>query len=443
MREMTLKTSVVFFLLAMLPTLSLAQTPRDEKVRNDKKTVSADERWIYNDPDKATGQAKAENKPILLVFRCIPCEACSKFDEQMVQRDPRIAALMDQFICVRVPQANGMDLSRFQFDYDMSLAVFFLHADGTILGRYATRTGRDNEDQDMNIAGFARAMEKTLELYKNYDKIKPSLAGKQSLPVKVATPEQFPTLKPKFTDKLDYDGAVAKSCIHCHNIREAERSYARANGQPLDEQLLYPYPAPNVVGLIFDPVECATLKAVLPGSDARTAGLKAKDKLLSINNQPLVSIADVQWVLHQARNSDTLQVRYERDGKTEEAKLVLQPDWRKASEISWRATTWDLRRQAFGGMLLENLSAEEREKRNLPLDQMALLVKHVGQFGEHARAKQAGFLKDDVIVDWSGQNDKKSETELIAWILNEQKPGGKIPVEILRSGKKQTLHLQQ
>ncbi len=45
--------------------------------------------------------------------------------------------------------------------------MFFLHADGTILGRYATRTGRDNEDQDMDIAGFARAMEKTLELTKN------------------------------------------------------------------------------------------------------------------------------------------------------------------------------------------------------------------------------------------------------------------------------------
>src|SRR5690349_1959392 len=117
MRELSLKFFVGFFCLTALSSLCLAQqTPRDEKVRNDKKTVSADERWIYNDPDKATGQAKSEKKPILLVFRCIPCEACSKFDEQIVQRDPRVAALMDQFVCVRVPQANGMDLSRFQFD---------------------------------------------------------------------------------------------------------------------------------------------------------------------------------------------------------------------------------------------------------------------------------------------------------------------------------------
>ena len=93
-------------------------------------------------------------------------------------------------------------------------------------------------------------------------------------------------------------------------------------------------------------------------------------------------------------------------------------------------------------MLLENLSAEEREKRKLSSDQMALLVKHVGQFGEHARAKQAGFQKDDVIVGWGGEHDKKSETTLIAWILNEQKPGSKFPIEILRGGKQQTLQLQ-
>lgn len=427
-------------LVALALPCMAQQTPRDEKVRNDKKTVSADERWIYNDPDKAKAQAKSENKPILLVFRCIPCEACSKFDEQLVQRDPRVATLMDQFVCVRVPQANGMDLSRYQFDYDMSLAVFFLHPDGTILGRYATRTGRDNEDQDMDIGGFARAMETTLGLYKNYDQVKGSLAGKQSLPVKISTPEQFPTLKPKFTDKLDYEGAVAKSCIHCHNIREAERAEALTTTGKLDERLLYPYPAPSVVGLVFDPTQCATLKSVTPSSAASTAGLMAGDKLLSIDEQPLVSIADVQWVLHQAANSDTLHVRYERDGKLAETKLVLPADWRKASDISWRATTWDLRRQAFGGLVLEQLSDEEREKLKLPAERMALLVKHVGQFGDHARAKQAGFLKGDIVVGWGGRQEEQNETALLAAILNS-KTSGKTPVEIRRGDKSLTLQL--
>jgi serine protease Do len=416
------------------------QTPRDEKVRHDKKIVSADERWIYNDPTKAAAQAKAENKPILLVFRCIPCEACSKFDEQLVQRDPRVASLMDQFICVRVPQANGMDLSRFQFDYDMSLAVFFLHADGTILGRYATRTGRDNEDQDMDIEGFARAMEQTLELTNYYAQIKPSLAGKQAQPVAIATPEQFPTLKSKFTDKLDYEGAVAKSCIHCHNIREAERAEELAKTGKLDERLLYPYPAPRVVGLVFDPKQCATLLDVTPNTPASRAGLKAGDALRHLNGQPLVSIADVQWVLHQAGNSDAISVSYEREGKLAKTLLELPKDWRRASDISWRATTWDLRRIAFGGMVLEKLAAEDREKLKLPPEQMALLVKHVGQYGDHARAKQAGFLKGDIVIAWDEQRQPHNETQLLEEILNA-KPSSKTQVEIMRGEKRLTLQL--
>lgn len=427
-------------LLVLSVTCFAQQTPRDEKVRNDKKTVSADERWIYNDPAKAADQAKTENKPILLVFRCIPCEACSKFDEQLVQRDPRVASLMDKFVCVRVPQANGMDLSRFQFDYDMSLAVFFLHADGTILGRYATRTGRDNEDQDMDIEGFARAMEKTLDLNKNYEQIKASLAGKQARPVTIMTPEQFPTLKPKFTDKLDYEGAVAKSCIHCHNIREAERAEALAQTGKLDERLLYPYPAPRVVGLVFDPTQCATLREVTPNTPASAAGLKAGDKLLTLDKQPLVSIADVQWMLHQAGNSAELAVTYEREGKTSATTLALPADWRRSSDISWRATTWDLRRLAFGGMVLEKLADDEREKLKIPADQMALFVKHVGQFGDHARAKQAGFVKGDIVIAWGEQREPRSETQLLEAIVNN-KPTTKTPIEIVRGEKRQTLQL--
>jgi hypothetical protein len=44
--------------------------------------------------------------------------------------------LMEQFVCVRMIQANGMDLSWFQFDYDQTFAVFFMNADKTIYGRF-------------------------------------------------------------------------------------------------------------------------------------------------------------------------------------------------------------------------------------------------------------------------------------------------------------------
>ena len=39
---------------------------------------------------------------------------------------------MSKFVAVRVVQANAMELKLFQFDYDMSFAVTFLHPDRTV-----------------------------------------------------------------------------------------------------------------------------------------------------------------------------------------------------------------------------------------------------------------------------------------------------------------------
>jgi len=49
---------------------------------------------------------------------------------------------MDQFVCVRLVQANGLDLELFQFDYDLTFSIFFMNGDKTIYGRYGTRSSQ-------------------------------------------------------------------------------------------------------------------------------------------------------------------------------------------------------------------------------------------------------------------------------------------------------------
>ena len=41
---------------------------------------------------------------------------------------------MSQFVGVRMVKVNSMDLSLFQFDYDMTFAVFFMNADKKVYG---------------------------------------------------------------------------------------------------------------------------------------------------------------------------------------------------------------------------------------------------------------------------------------------------------------------
>ncbi len=412
---------------------------REAKVRNDKKLLEASETWIYNDLPKAFREAAKSKKPVLLVFRCIPCEACHEFDEQVVEREPQIRELLDQFVCVRVPQANGLDLSQYQFDYDMSFAVMYLHHDGkSILGRFGTRTGRDNEKDDMHLLGFADSMKKSLTLYRDFDANRSALAAKLGPPSAFKTPEDMPMLKGKYTDKLDYEGKVVQSCIHCHQVREAQRLVFRAKGEPIPDQLLFPWPGLSVIGLKMDPQTATTVAAVAPGSIADKSGLKAGDELQTLSGQPLVSVADVQWVLHQAGDQAQFAARVQRSGKPVNLTIALPAGWRKTVDIGWRATSWDLRRMAIGGMLLVSLTPEERTAAGFTAEKFALRVKYVGQYGEHARAKQAGLQVGDLVVGYDGSASFQTESELLAHAMQQKKPGDSVKFDVLRNGKPMT-----
>lgn len=422
----------------VLSSSSLAQD-RATKVRNDRKTVEGEGYWIYNDLAKGFDEAFKSNKPLLVVIRCIPCEACAQIDQRVVDRDPAVRKLLDEFVCVRIVQANHLDLSLFQYDFDQSFAAFFLNADRTIYGRFGTRSHETESDRDVSVAGFAKALGGALALHKNYPANKRSLAGKHGPRPLVAVPEAFPALAGRYGPRLDYEGAVVKSCIHCHQVGEALRRFYRDKRAAIPEQVLFPYPLPNVLGLVMDPGEKATVLKVAPGSSAARDGFLPGDEVLSLAGQPLVSIADVQWVLHNAAEASTLSAQVLRSGKTMELPLSLAQGWRRKGDLSWRATSWDLRRMTLGGMRLDALSHEQREQAGLSDDAPAFRARHVGEYGEHALAKQAGFQKGDVLRPIDGKTDCHTESEVIAYLLNAKQPGDRIEFVVLRGGKRMTL----
>ena len=385
MRRHTLLVVLGLLSLGLGGNRLLAQD-RDTKVRNDRKAFQESKDWIYNDLSEGIRVARETHKPLMVVFRCIPCEACQEFDDDVARRDPVIRDLLDKFICVRIVQANTMDLSHFQFDYDLSFAVFFLNTDLTIYGRFGTRSNRLESD-DISLAGLRAAMAEALRMHQDAATIKASLAGKQPRPTRFKTPRDFPVLSGRYQPELDYAGSVARSCIHCHQIRDAERRLQRAASEPMPDEVLFPYPDPDVVGLRLDPDEMAKIVQVAPGSSADRDGFKAGDEIVSLDGQPLLSIADVQWALHNAPATAKLPAQVRRDGKMINLTMTLKEGWRHGN-ISWRTTTWTLRQMGFGGMKLEELKEEERQQAKLSPERMALKAVHVGEFGEHAVAKR-------------------------------------------------------
>lgn len=422
-------------LLSVIPQPLMAQD-RETKVRNDRNAFEGSKEWVYNNLEEGRRIAQESGKPMFVIFRCIPCEACQEFDDDVASRDPIVRDLMDKFVCVRIVQANTIDLSHFRFDFDQSFAAFLMDADLTIYGRFGTRSDR-KEAEDISLKGLRKALETALEMHTNAQAIKPLLAGKQVKATEYKTPLDYPSLANRFGTKLNYEGNVVKSCMHCHQVREAERTVFRAAGQPIPDEVLYPYPDPSVLGLTLNPEEMATVEKVAAGSAADQAGLKPGDQMTALDGQPLLSIADLQWVLHNTAASAQLPVEIQRQGAKQKLTLNLPEGWRRGN-ISWRVTTWDLRRMGFGGMIVVDSTDEERKKAGIDPDRMALRVKFVGAFGEHAIAKNAGIRKDDLVVAFDGLEDNMTESQLLAYAVQKKRPGDRVAITVLRDGKRET-----
>ncbi len=440
-RSITFAVAVATFVVAV--TVAIAGESREEKVRGDKARVEADGYWIYNDLAKGFADAKAAGKPLAVALRCIPCEECVKLDDDLVDKDARVRPLLDQFVRVRVVGTNGLDLSLFQFDTDQSFLVFLLRADGTIYGRFGTRSDHKEWADDVSVEGLARALEGALDLHKAWPRDEAALSKKKGPAPAFPTPEQYPDLKAKYTGSLDYAGKVVPSCIHCHMIGDADRAWRLGKGAGLPEEVLFPYPHPKAIGLVLDPKQRATVKRVEPGTPAAAAGLRAGDVVRSMGGQPLLSIADVQWVLHHvAPEGGTVDCVVTRGAADATLALRLPVGWRRQDDVSWRASTWALRRVALGGLKLAPIPKAEAGKVRLPKDAIALRVEHVGAFAPHDVAKRAGFQKGDVVLVFDGRTDLPRETDLLRYALNDVKPGKDVAVRILRDGKEQTLTLR-
>ena len=104
-----------------------------------------------------------------------------------------------------------------------------------------TRTSRSK--------GLRKAMAEALRMHENV-RADQAVAGGQAGQAGRGSRRRWtiPAWRASTRAKLDYDGNVAKSCMHCHQIREAERQVYRSAGEPIPDEVLYPYPDPGCSG---------------------------------------------------------------------------------------------------------------------------------------------------------------------------------------------------
>ncbi len=429
-------------LLALSSNLQAeAVKDREGAVRGDRLKLENDARWNYNDLDSGFRKAREMGRPLLVILRCVPCMACMGIDTSVLG-DASLDPLLDQFVCVRVINANALDLTKFQFDYDLSFSAIAFNGDGTIYGRYGSWL-HQKDSKNKTLASFVKALDAALEIHKGYPGNKAALAGKQGGPTPYHTPVEFPSLAGKYQSKLDWDGKVVASCVHCHMIGDAIRASYRSENKPVPAEWIYPQPSIETLGITLATDDIAKIESVAPGSPAANAGLQAGDAFTFLEGQPLISMADVSWVLHRAPYSGGIEAVLRRGDTMIFATLNLPAGWRMKSDISKRVGTWPMRAMAFGGMNMEDLSDADRVAAHISNDSMALRIKFVGQFGAHAAAKKEGFKVGDLLVEAGGMKQRMSESTLIGELLLHHLPGDKLPAVVLRGTERMELKLPQ
>ena len=380
--------------------------------------------WVYNDIGKAMEQARRENKPIFVTFRCVPCKDCAAFDADVANGNERVREIAKQkFISVRQIEMKGVDLSLFQFDHDLNWAGMFINADGVVYARYGTQSA-EGSDAYNSIDGLINTMNRVLELHANYPQNKAELQGKRGQAKPFKTALEMPGLQnPQKLAQQTERG----NCIHCHNIHDAEQAHARQTGT-FSQDLLWRYPLPDNVGLRIDRVSGIKVDKVLENTPSAAAGLKAGEDIVRMNGQRITSIADMQWVLHHIPNTAAeVNVEGSQSGKHT---LSLPAGWKKY-DISWRGSMWSLSPRLSAWT--PEATDEQREQLRIPKDQSAFQVKSINRSMPGGKnAYEAGLRLGDVIVAMNGQPLPKTPQQFNVLIKLNFKPGDQLPITVLR-----------
>lgn len=337
----------------------------------------------------------------------------------MARLDRPIAELARQFVLVRLTSMRGVDLSRFDFDYDLTWMAFFLGPDETVLGRFG---GRDPDDAEKyaRLEGLRHALEAALAAQRHR-----LLAP--ALPVPRAR-------QPDTVDQLPAAQRLrAGACIHCHHVYDFRRQARQSAGLWRKDEL-WVYPMPENLGLSLSPERGNEVRAVTPGSAADRAGLRAGDLLGRINDLPAASFADVQYALHRAPASGAISVHWQRQGRTRTAMLELPEGWRK-TDLSWR---WSLRGvEPVPPVSGEDLTADE--KRQLGLAEKRLAFRP-GPFLS-AAARQAGIQPNDVVIGLDGQALEMTARQFAAHVRLNYEVGQRVRINVIREGQRLDLPL--
>ena len=359
----------------------------------------------------------------------------------VAREDPELKELLEKFVTVRCVQMGGVDLNLFQFDPMLSWSVFFLNGDKTIYGRFGsahTDAKRSKKDSNRNhtITGLKAAMKGALEVHAQYTKdaaaMQPRLAAKVGAPWPWKHAEKTPSSrKYKRHERIKATSRDTKGCVHCHEVQRVMIDSYFMTKKPITDDMLWMYPHPEWVGISLDRDARATITTVRDGSPAAKAGLRVGDRIVTMAEQPILSPADVTWVLHRMPDAGgRIAVGLERGGTPSTIVLPLPKDWRRTyGDFAWRYRIAGYAMWLWAGATLWDHAEGVRIASHAPW-----------WFKKDNKSARKVLKPRDVIVAVDGKSTHDgthpwTRSTYLAYLMREKKPGSTVKLRMKRGDK--------
>ena len=154
---------------------------------------------------------------------------------------------------------------------DEQVAAFFINADGTIYGRYGTRSVQGPMVHN-SIESLKNAMKRSLALHREYPANGDSLRGKRGAEPEWKTALEIPALQTRFAKRMLLPTS-SRTCIHCHHIYNGQHATVYDAGT-FEKGSLWVYPLPDNIGMPIEVDSGITVEQVIQGSFADKAGIQ-------------------------------------------------------------------------------------------------------------------------------------------------------------------------
>lgn len=344
-------------------------------------------------------------------------------------------AATNDYVCVRVTDMLGVDLTRFRFDYDLTFCALLMRADGTIYHTYGGRSKHD-ASQYLGVENLVDVLGRTLAEHRASDRRPPKAMPS---PIGVKFVEELPPLKRRI-DSGKHDG-----CVHCHSVHNIWTEHLQATGA-WKSDLQWVYPDPIQVGLVMDPADPARVEEVVSNTPAKQAGVRPGDRLLKFQGQRILTFGDLQRALHETTGGRTrLEATVQRGDAEHELRLSVKRGWKEADPAvyAWRPFKWALSpKPGFGG---PQLDPAQLKAAGLDEGTFAFRVNYIVTWGPNAytgrHAAKAGIRRNDIVASVDGRNDFESVQHFHAWFRLTRKVGEVVEFRILRGGKEMRVDL--